>query len=804
MTMYHGHEREFGSHEAKEAKEKEAKEARSEGSGVDPESQPPPALTAPSITPTLAQMLTAATSLVGVLDLDELSRDVMGRVIQALPAIDAGVLWLYEWRAGKLRVASVAGLPLDAPTLETLRMTQIAPGEALAGQVFQQNELLYVVRKTGYHTVAEYASTANRALAQQMTEQLPHTLLVIGVPLRKGNEVVGVMELLSLHLYENENETEDEDADSETQGAPRPRPQPPSRPQEVRSGDHLLALLTATAQPRYPQMLQTFANLIAAVVKNASLYEESQQRCRRLRAFDAVVTAISSATDLQGLMAGVLDVVTGELPVSSGAIFVLDPASSWLMLGSHRGLPPDYVRSVQSFPVVGAACEEVVLYGQPTVRLLMAERGEGALLATGLESGAYLPLLAGGTVVGVLGLYGDAGLPKQINVNALMPLSNQVGFAIANVRLYEASHLERQKLTTVINSIAEGVILCDSKGRLVLANEAAMVLLGLDTIPFEQPLSEMPDFYHIRDLDQQPVPVDLLPMARALAGEVFHDCRLLLQGASGSNTVISFSGAPTRNDDGGTIEGAVVVLRDITANQKLERAKDDFLAVTAHELRSPLASVRSYADMLLNRKWQSSNADPRDVRGLTILSQQVTHMLRMVDNLLDVSRLDAGRIELQTQSVNLVSLVNQVLDQRRPEASTRELLLETDLPEFLVQCDQMRIRQVLTNLVGNAIKYSPAESRITVQLREVEREGQKEALVSVSDKGNCIPREQQARLFQRFQRGGHRRRIEGLGLGLYLCREFVQMHRGRIWVESVEGSGNTFSFTLPLTPLTDE
>ncbi|NJN66719.1 MAG: GAF domain-containing protein [Chloroflexaceae bacterium] len=788
MTMYHGHERELGSHEAK---------SEASGSGIEPPPlpqpppQPRPPAELPSLAPALSQMLTVAASLVGVLDLDELCRDVMGRVVQVFPAIDAGILWLYEWRAGKLRVASVAGLPLDAPTLETLKMCQIAPGEALAGQVFQQNELLYVMRKTGYHTVAEYASASNRALAQQMTEQLPHTLLIVGVPLRKGSEVIGVMELLALHPYgDDDRDEQGRDQGRESEGA--------------RAGNYLLDLLTATTPPRYPQVLQTFANLMAAIIKNASLYEESQQRCRRLRAFDAVVTAISSATDLQSLMVGVLDVVTGELPVSSGAIFVLDPASSWLMLGSHRGLPPDYVRSVQSFPVAGAPCEEVVLYGQPTVRLLMAERGEGALLATGLESGGYLPLLAGGTVVGVMGLYGDARLPKQINVNALMPLSNQVGFAIANVRLYEASHLERQKLTAVINSIAEGVILCDSKGRLVLANEAAMALLGLDTIPFGQPLSEMPDFYHIRDLDQQPVPVDLLPMARALAGEVFHDYRLLLQGASGSNTVISFSGAPTRSDGGGTIEGAVVVLRDITASQKLERAKDEFLAVTAHELRSPLASVRSYADMLLNRKWQSSDADPRDVRGLTILSQQVTHMLRMVDNLLDVSRLDAGRIELQTQPVNLVSLANQVLDQRRPEAANRELLLETDLPEFLVQCDQMRIRQVLTNLVGNAIKYSPAESRITVQLREVERDGQKEALVSVSDKGTCIPKEQQARLFQRFQRGGNRRRIEGLGLGLYLCREFVQMHGGRIWLESVEGSGNTFSFTLPLIPVSDE
>jgi two-component system phosphate regulon sensor histidine kinase PhoR len=327
-----------------------------------------------------------------------------------------------------------------------------------------------------------------------------------------------------------------------------------------------------------------------------------------------------------------------------------------------------------------------------------------------------------------------------------------------------------------------------------------MGLLKLDAIPYAQALDDMPDFYKMCDLEGQPLPVERLPIARALDGEVFHDYRVLMEGASGANTVMSFSGAPAYANEGKTIEGAVIIFRDITARQRLERAKDEFLAVAAHELRSPLASVRSYADMLIKREKQRADEHgSRDLRGLTILSQQVTHMLRMVDNLLNVSKLDAGQIDLQLQPINLVSLASQVLDLKRPEAGNRELVLDTDLPDITVQADSMRIRQVLTNLVGNAIKYSPQETRVTVSLAIVETDGQREALVAVDDEGSGIPPEQQSKLFQRYSRvSKNRRRIEGLGLGLYISRKFVQLHGGRIWTESVEGEGSTFYFTLPI------
>ena len=712
----------------------------------------------------VTSLLKLSSYLVSVLDPQEILANLLSRLVEALPSVHAGILWLDH--NGRLRPSATVGLPLEPATAQLLLATQLRTGEGLAGLALQRAEPQIVETPLGYRDTAEQIGALNLPLFQQLSEQLPRRLTAAAVPLRVGAEMVGVIELLNL---------------GEQPAAPGWRP---------------------LEQADIP-VLQTFANLAASALKNAKLYDEAQRSGRRLKAFDAVVTAIQTAADLPDLVRSVLDVVLGLVPDSCGALLLRDPAQDRLDLAAQQGLPPGGSELLRQIAVTGSPCEEVVHFGQPMQRPLLEERGEGPFLAAGLVSCAYFPLLAGGTVAGVLALFGDETLTQRADKDMLMPICNQVGFAIANVRLYADSQSERRKLNTVVTSIAEGVVLCDARGRLTLANDAALTLLRLDWLPFEQPLAEMPDFYGMHDLEGRALELDQLPFARALAGELFQDYRLVLRGASGNETVMSFSGAPARADDG-TIEGAVMVFRDVTASQKLDRAKDEFLAVAAHELRSPLAAVRSYADLLLRREQQREEADPRDLHGLTILTQQVTHMLRMVDNLLDVSRIDAGQLDLQIQRVNLVNVVAQVLDQQRPAAGERELLLEHDTAELYVECDSLRIRQVLTNLIGNAIKYGRSDDVISVRLRRMDESADESAglsgptaLVSISDTGGGIAPEQQVKLFQRFYRARNSR-AEGLGLGLYLSRQFVQMHGGRIWVDSVEGVGSTFALALPL------
>jgi two-component system phosphate regulon sensor histidine kinase PhoR len=716
----------------------------------------------------LNNMLNVSTYLVSVLDPNELLTSLAQRVVEVVPAVQAGMLWLQEHQPGALQVRSLHGLD-PAPDQALLDRLRLRSGEGLVGTVWQRGEPMLIEGRGRYHELSGRVGQRVQPDIRQLIETIPRDVTAVLLPLRIGKQTIGVLELLNMG-----------------DGMPLRR-------QDL-------------------QVLQTFGNLAAGAINNAQLHAKMQAHQRRLEALGAIGTVVSMAADLDELLSNALDVLLRVLETNAGMLLLHDLSRSLLTEVVQRGLPQAFVSSQHTLVVAGSLYEEVVRYGQAIARPLIAEDGEELLIEAGFNSCVHLPLLAGGTVVGVISIYGDETMRDRVDVPALMTMGSQLGLAIANVRLYQDTRTERLKLTAVINSIAEGVVLCNHEGRLVLANQSAMELLSVERIPAEQSLSEMSDFYAIRDLEGETLPVERLPLARALSGEVFHEYRVLSRGASGLDTVLSFSGAPVYDDEN-NVDGAVVIFRDVTTSQKLERAKDDFLAVAAHELRSPLAAVRGYTDLLVRREQRRSEEDSPELRGLTILAQQVTHMLRMVDNILDVSRIDAGQVSLQLQRINLLALVEQVIEQQRPAAGDRLLVMESDEQELMVVCDSLRIRQVLTNLVSNAIRYSPAATRVCVglTLEPASAIATRHAayaamhpepdahhtlvLISVEDQGAGISDEQLGRLFNRYARG-RERRGEGLGLGLYLSREFVARHGGDIWAESREGS--TFYFTLPL------
>lgn len=718
-----------------------------------------------------ADLMRFASQLMALRSLDQIFQRLTSDVSAILPSVQAVGLWLYNQQQGVVQLASLHGLARDAEN-DAIGQIRLRPGEGLAGVVLQREEPLRVEGRSRYRELMGGYNQRNQEGLGQWLEQLPREMTAVLLPLRTGADLVGVLELLQFG-------------------------------REAAFGEAEIA------------NLQLFAGLVAGAIRSAQSHVQMQADQRRLETFGAISTAVSSASDLEELVDNTLDVLLGVVNANAGMLLLYNPARSSLTVGAQRQIPPAYAKLHADIAVADAACAEAVRYGQPISRPLLPD-DEQDLIDVGLASCIYLPLLAGGTVAGVACVYGEGHLYERIDTRALMMMGSLVGFAIANVKLYTYSEVERQRLAAVIGGIAEGVALCDGEGRLILANQTAMGLLTLEHLPYGQQLSEMPDFYGIRSLDGEPLPVEEQPFARALGGEVFHDYRVLLRGASGRDTVMSFSGGPVNAGDAS--QGAVVVFRDVTANQKVERAKDDFLAVAAHELRSPLAAVRSYTDLLVRRELKRDEDSP-ELRGLNILAQQVTHMLRMVDNLLDVSRLDADQISLQLQQVDLVALTQQVIEQQRPSAAERKLEVDVKQQNFMIVADQLRIRQVLTNLVSNAIRYSPNETTICVSL-ECDRAGEIAArhhdfaarvsdlpaiannymaLISVEDQGLGISAEQRANLFRRYARGRDKRG-EGLGLGLYLSREFVVRHGGVIWAESRPGDGSTFYIALPVEP----
>jgi signal transduction histidine kinase len=255
--------------------------------------------------------------------------------------------------------------------------------------------------------------------------------------------------------------------------------------------------------------------------------------------------------------------------------------------------------------------------------------------------------------------------------------------------------------------------------------------------------------------------------------------------------------SPVLNTDG-EVSGVVAVLRDITAQKELERMKSNFLSVVSHELRTPLHSIKGFVEIILMGKTGPVTELQEDF--LKTVRTQTTVLQRMIDDLLEFSRMEAGRVKLHLAEVSLPAVAHAVVMKLAPLAEEAGLQLYLALPDDLpeINGDRVRLEQVLTNLVENAIKFTPSGGQIHVS---GERAGDRVRL-TITDTGIGIPPAEQGKIFDRFYQvdGSERRAYRGTGLGLSICKHIVERHNGRVWVESdgVPGHGSRFHVELPV------
>ena len=372
----------------------------------------------------------------------------------------------------------------------------------------------------------------------------------------------------------------------------------------------------------------------------------------------------------------------------------------------------------------------------------------------------------------------------------------QLGQAINDLSLkikeaQESTESERQRLDSVLRHMSDGVIATDRRGRIVIMNTAALDILNLKSekvigIPLLEilPLEERVTFRELLETQQE---------------------RLIYLEEDGEDSMIQCEFSVIQRESG-FISGLVCVLTDVTEQQKIERERRNFVSNVSHELRTPLTSIKSYTEALVDGAWENKEIAPGF---LNVIETETDRMMRMITDLLNLSRMDQNRFGLEKEFINMnelvVHIVNRfemVLQSEPYRDKNYRILTDITQRDLWVELDQDKITQVLDNIINNAIKYSPDGGRIIIRLMETHTD----IIVSVSDEGLGIARKDIPHLFDRFYRvdKARSRAMGGSGLGLAIAQEVVQLHGGKIWVNSIENKGSTFFVSLPYIPFEED
>ena len=382
---------------------------------------------------------------------------------------------------------------------------------------------------------------------------------------------------------------------------------------------------------------------------------------------------------------------------------------------------------------------------------------------------------------------------------------------LSEQQAHAETEARRVLLQAVIDELPGSVYLVRGRdARLVLANRAAADVWGAHWEP-GTPMGEFlaQNGIQVFHLDGRPLVLEEFATLRAVqTGISVRHHQEIIHHTDGTTLPVlvnavaldpHVSGNNETDTEGGE-PSAIVVHLDVTALKEAERVKDEFIGIAAHELRTPLAVIKGFSQMLImqTRRGKGPALADWQTEAIADIDSATSRLVELTEDLLDVTRLQAGRLELQLEPADLVALVNRILARFQVTTENHRLVLNVMQEHLVCNIDPRRIEQVFSNLMNNAIKYSPMGGPITITLNE--DADQRNALFTIQDQGIGIPESQRGRIFSRFMRADNTQMydIKGTGLGLYLCRELVERHEGRIWFDSVEGRGSTFYISLPL------
>lgn len=354
----------------------------------------------------------------------------------------------------------------------------------------------------------------------------------------------------------------------------------------------------------------------------------------------------------------------------------------------------------------------------------------------------------------------------------------------------DAMESERNRLNSVLSHMSDGVVATDRRGKVITINDMALSLLGITK---EQAIGK--NILNLLAIEKDYTLREILESTEELLIER-QDAKY------GDMMIIRVEFSMIRRESG-FISGLVAVMHDVTEQEQNERNRREFVSNVSHELRTPLTSMRSYIETLSEGAWQDQEMAPRFLK---ITLDETDRMIRMINDLLDLSRMDNGNLKLNLEMVNFNELVNFVLDRFDVIISNGDkkykIIREFTQRPLFVEVDADRMIQVIDNIMNNAIKYSPDGGKITIRLMETHNN----VILSISDQGLGIPKKDLSRIFDRFYRvdKARARKQGGTGLGLAISKEVVKALGGTIWATSIENYGSTFYISLPYEPFEED
>lgn len=711
-------------------------------------------------------------------------KQILKLVIQealVLTGTQLGTIWVWDEEIEQYLAESAA----EVPEYTEVLLPVFPEPDALASQVLDHHEPIII---------------NDLVTAPHIPERFKNAGVVasIGIPIKVGEQTIGAMLVYSL------------------------------RPHKFNDHDLNLLQFLATQTSvtiRNVQLVSRLNKFTEELEKRVEertealehILQELRQERDRVDTLYHIARQLSTSLDLDRVLNEALHLLARAIPITQGSILLITPGTDHLVyraaLGRRRPLPRGGKQTKYKIGV-GLAGHVLETRQSKIVHNLLEDDSwipdDKELVH---RSVLAVPLITSYEALGVLMLFHTQ--PNHFtndHLSMVTAAAPMIATAISNADLYtlitqqservgillRSVQAEAIKNEAIVEGITDGVLVVDADDSIQLVNPAAARILGvpqeelqdrkLDTIlaemtsPVDQQLAQK--LYQVVTTQQANLPEQ---------GETFVE-RITVEDKTiiASLTSISLTSNPK------TPSSILIVLRDISQEAELDRIKNEFISTVSHELRTPMTSIKGYIDLLVTNKVGSLTDMQR--KFLQIIKSNADRLSALVNDILDISRLDAGRVKLEQQSINLDTVIRSVAASFNHQLEEKNLSLRLDISDNLplAYADPDRVTQVLVNLIGNATKYSRPNDSITITVEVVDQYFQ----IKVRDTGLGISEEDQKRVFDRFFRAERDANslVDGTGLGLPIAKMFVEMMGGTIWVESELGKGSTFSFTLPLEP----